>query len=200
MKEYYLRETYDHSHRWMTYWYLIREVHRLQPGSILEAGIGNKFLSKYLAARGFKVTTLDIEASLEPDIVGSVTAMPAADDSYDLVICSQVLEHLPFEEFPKALAEIRRVAKKDVLISLPHWGWTFYATFKMPLFRKFSVLWKFPWAKRHVFDGDHYWEIGKKGYSLGKIKKTIEQAGFKIQRDFIRSGSPFHHFFVLQKV
>lgn len=40
---------------------------------------------------------------------GSGYALPFADDTFDGVICSEVLEHL--EDYPKALAEIRRVLK-----------------------------------------------------------------------------------------
>jgi SAM-dependent methyltransferase len=40
-----------------------------------------------------------------------LTALPEADNSFDLVLCSHVLEHI--EEEAKALAEIRRVLKPE---------------------------------------------------------------------------------------
>ena len=200
MRDYYLRTTYDHEHRWMSFYYLINETRKLEPGSILEVGIGNSFVSNYLKDRGLKVTTLDIEPELKPDIVGDVTALPCQDNEYDLVICSEVLEHIPFEKFPIALKEINRTTKKYVIISLPHWGWTFYSILKVPLLRKVSWMIKISGLKKHIFDGDHYWEIGKRGFKLSKVRNLMEKSGFRIIRDYIRPESPFHHFFILEKV
>jgi len=52
---------------------------------------------------------------------GSVYALPYADNFFDLVICSEVLEHL--EEPEKALKELKRVSKKYVLLSVPNEPW-----------------------------------------------------------------------------
>jgi len=48
---------------------------------------------------------------------GSIYAIDAPDASADLVLCLEVLEHL--EEPEKALAELRRVARGPVLLSVP---------------------------------------------------------------------------------
>jgi ubiquinone/menaquinone biosynthesis C-methylase UbiE len=149
--------------------------------------------------RNIQVTTLDIDESVEPDIVGSVTKMPVEDARYDLVLCSQVLEHIPFDEFSVALREIHRASKKYVVLSLPHWGYSFGFFLKVPLLKQFEFLWKLSGIKSHYFDGEHYWEIGKRGYPLSRIKDEIERAGFIIKKDYIRPMSPFHHFFVLEK-
>lgn len=44
--------------------------------------------------------------------------VPAADDSFDLVLCLEVLEHVPDSSL--ALAELLRVAREYVLVSVPH--------------------------------------------------------------------------------
>ena len=49
---------------------------------------------------------------------GSVYELPYKDNSFDLVICTEVLEHL--EEPAKALKEILRVSKKYLIISVPN--------------------------------------------------------------------------------
>lgn len=48
----------------------------------------------------------------------SVYALDRADGSFDHIIMLEVLEHLEFPE--KALSELFRVAKKSVLLSVPH--------------------------------------------------------------------------------
>ena len=51
---------------------------------------------------------------------GDATALRYEDNSFDAVICSEVLEHLP--DYDAALAEVRRVLKPDgkLCISVPH--------------------------------------------------------------------------------
>ena len=65
---------------------------------------------------------LDIDASVRPDILGSMTAMPAvADASVDAVFSSHNIEHLYVHEVPLALAEFRRVLRPGgfVIITCP---------------------------------------------------------------------------------
>lgn len=199
MSDHFDPKNYDHEHRWMSYWYQIQEVFRLKPESILEVGVGNRFLSDYLKKAGINIRSIDISPERKPDVVGSVLNLPFGENSFDLVLCFQVLEHLPYENFPKAISEIKRITKRYAIMSLPHWGWTFYSVFKAPLIKKVKVFFKISGLLKHKFDGEHWWEIGKRGYSLGKIKTDIKKSGFKILRDYINPESPFHHFFVLEK-
>lgn len=54
-------------------------------------------------------------------IQGDITRMPFCDHSFDIVICTEVLEHL--EKPGAALKELKRVAKKFILITVPHEPW-----------------------------------------------------------------------------
>lgn len=199
MNSKYSFEKYIYSSRWMSYWYQIMEVLRLNPKNVLEIGVGNNIASTYLKNSGLELKTLDIDEKLNPDVVASVLGMPFRDNCFDVVLCAEVLEHLPFEDFPRALKEIKRVSRKHVVLSLPQWGWTFYLGFKMPLFKKVKIFFKIPWFLRHKFNGEHYWEIGKRGYPWSKIKKSILDSGFQIMKDYITPESPYHHFFILRK-
>jgi len=112
-KEHYFRE-YDDKRRIMSYWNQVKEVMNCEPETVLEVGIGNGFVSTYLENKGYSVTTADIAEDLEPDFIEDVRSLSDSfeEDSFDVVLCAEVLEHIPFEEFGKALEEIDKVYKK----------------------------------------------------------------------------------------
>ena len=197
MKNYFERQ-YNDGERWMSYFYQIDEILKLKPKNVLEIGVGNGLVSWYLKATGIKVATLDVNRELNPDFVSSVEKLPFGDSSFDAILCAEVLEHLPFEKFPLALLELKRASKKYVILSLPHWGWTFRFCLKIPLLPPIRILWKISSVLRHK-PGEHQWEIGKRGFSLRKIKREINSAGFKILNDRILFENPYHHFFILEK-
>ena len=85
--------------------------------TFLHVGCGGK--RKDMTTRGFNTPEwnelrLDINAAVEPDIVGSMLDMRAVGDaSVDAVFSSHNIEHLYPHEVPVAFAEFRRVLKPD---------------------------------------------------------------------------------------
>lgn len=53
--------------------------------------------------------------------VADLTALPFPDESFDLVLCLEVLEHIP--EPGAALAELARVCRGDLVVSVPSEPW-----------------------------------------------------------------------------
>lgn len=199
-KEHYFGDKYNHKARWLSYYYQIKEVINLKPAKILEIGIGNGLVAKYLQERNYNLTTLDLDKELKPDITASVLKMPVEDNGFDLILCAEVLEHLPFENFSQALDEIKRVAKNNVILSLPdHRRTLLNFTVKFPFIRQFNIFIKIPSFKKHKFDGQHYWEIGKSGYPVSKIKENIKKSGLKIIDNFTPFDAPSNHYFILKK-
>ena len=49
------------------------------------------------------------------------------------------------------------------------------------------------------FDGEHYWEIGTRGYPIQKIKSQIEKSYFLIEKNYRLFEFPYHRFFLLKK-
>jgi len=191
---------YNYIERWLSYWHQIDEIDRLKPSQTLEIGPGNNFINDYLRRLGYNVKTLDINQANRPDVIGSVLELPFADNSFDLILCAEVLEHLPFSEFEKALGELRRVSKKYVILSLPRWGWLFYIKLKLPFLNYLKLYFKLSGIKKHKSGGEHFWEVGKIGYPLKKIKNLIKEKKFKIIKDYLDPDSPYHHFFILEKI
>ena len=198
-KTHYFFSKYSHKDRWVSYYHQIDEVLKLKPESILEIGVGDKVFGSFIKNNtDILYKSVDIDKDLGPDIVGSVTALPIEDGTYDAVCAFEVLEHLPYEKFPQALFELKRVSKKNVIVSLPHFGPPIKFSLKIPFLPEVKLSFKIPFYRKHEFNGEHYWEIGKRGYSVSRIKKDIEKY-FKIAKDFIPFENQYHHFFVLEK-
>jgi len=98
------------------------------PGSVLEVGCGEGRLSDHLVGIGSapeRFVGLDLSLAclaedLDPRIEfreGSAYDLEFDDDSFDLVVLSEVLEHL--ERPSDALAEAARVASRAVIVSVP---------------------------------------------------------------------------------
>lgn len=103
---------------------------QLSPTSVLEAGCGegeltNFVYSKYSNMKNIKGIELEDVTVAEAnkrfphlDIEqGSIYTLPFEDNSFDLVIACEVFEHL--EQPQKALAEIMRVSRRHILVSVP---------------------------------------------------------------------------------
>jgi len=75
-------------------------------GVMLEIGAGTQNLDY---GNGAKIVRLDINKSEHVDIVADAHDLPLTDDSFDAVLCKQVLEHLYHPH--KAVDEMLRVLK-----------------------------------------------------------------------------------------
>ena len=197
---------YDNLERFISYYYQCRLVIELNIKTALEIGVGNRLTSNYLKNQNIKVTTCDIDKNLKPDVVNDVRKLSFKNNNFDAVYAYQVLEHLPFEDFEKALEELYRVSKRYVLISLPYNSTSFEAILKFPLLNKISnknyinFFLRFNYFfKKFKFNGQHYWELGSKGCSL-KIIRTKLNKKFKIIKEVRPVLNSYHYFFVLEKL
>lgn len=192
----YYQYDYDTKARFASYWHQINEILKLDYSYTLEIGIGNRFVSKYLKQAGAPVITLDICRNLKPDCVGSVTDMPFADNEFDTCLCCEVLEHLPFDFLQYSLREIHRVTKNGAIISLPDASWYLGLSFKTPIqIQPYMVSLPKFFHRQHIFNGQHYWEIGKSNFALNKIIRIMNGCGFKIKKTYRVFENPYHRFF-----
>lgn len=108
--------------------------------NVLDAGCGEGFVHRGMLSRGYRGswTGVDVSAgavdfarAASPEAawrVGDLRALPDATGAFDLVLCSQVLEHVPEPE--RVRDELARVSAKWLLISVP----------LEPLFRRICAL------------------------------------------------------------
>jgi len=123
------------------------------------------FPEKYIFGGKKKITKVDI------------TKIPFADDSFDVILCSHVLEHIPDDAL--AMSELYRVMKPG--------GW---GVFQVPIdysrektYEDFSIT--TPEERLKAFgQGDHVRWYGR------DYKNRLEKAGFKVTADdFVRKFS-----------
>jgi ubiquinone/menaquinone biosynthesis C-methylase UbiE len=84
-------------------------------GTVLDAGGGTRRYAK-LFNHCDSFVILDIDPETEPDIVASVTKIPKEDNSFDGIICTQVLGDIP--DAKDAISELIRVLKPGGLLLL----------------------------------------------------------------------------------
>ena len=198
----YLNIAYDTKRRFCGYWHQIDEIISIQPKTILEIGVGSGFVASYLKNKGYNIVSLDILHDLNSDTVGSVLNLPFKDEAFNTVSCCEVLEHLPYSKFTKALSEMHRVSKRHVVLSLPDdtsiYKFDIQLSKIMLVKKMFSNSFHEP--QKHHFDGHHYWEIGKINFPLNKILSEIKQAKFEIINSYQVFERPFQRFFILRPV
>jgi SAM-dependent methyltransferase len=99
--------------------------------SVLDVGCGGglalstiRTTRPEIAGTGLERSTKMAEAARSLfglDVVeGSADALPFEDDSFDMVLANEVLEHLPWGVYEATLLELQRVARKGILITTPY--------------------------------------------------------------------------------
>lgn len=94
-------------------------------GVVLEAGCGSGYLCGIINTPERTVTGYDIQISQETIekhktvsfVEGEIEELPFVDNQFDAVVCTHTLEHV--RNLPLALAQLRRVAKKQLVIVVP---------------------------------------------------------------------------------
>ena len=90
--------------------WLRREAMQLPEGRsyrVLDVGCGPKPYYPFFADRASEYVGVDVSPHPGVDLVGRVEELPVKDSAFDVVLCTQVLEHC--DDPSKAVAELRRV-------------------------------------------------------------------------------------------
>jgi SAM-dependent methyltransferase len=129
--------------------------------TILNAGAGEGLYSHLLQEFAGARTVLELDATYgqcfrvatdhrQRFLAGSLTNLPLADDAVDLILCSEVLEHI--QEDKAALGELARVLSPG--------GWLLISVPTLPA----------------VFDPAHV----REGYTEEDLSTLLERSGFEV--------------------
>ena len=134
-------------------------------GRILDIGSGTAPVSPDMART--VVADLSEQAmrnvECESKVVTSITGMPFAPATFDIILCSEVLEHVPEDD--KAVMELRRVLKP---------GGVLVATV--------------PYQKRFWAEDDEYVAHVRR-YDPGELEQKLQRAGFQEITTYKMSGT-----------
>jgi ubiquinone/menaquinone biosynthesis C-methylase UbiE len=107
--------------------HLVRFADRNAGARILDFGCATGVYCRALAERGFEVTGTDINDAYLAEArrtgvttVGAAEAAGMPDGSFDTVLLFEVLEHV--EDPAAIIGSAARLARKNVLVSVPHCG------------------------------------------------------------------------------
>ncbi|MDR1346103.1 MAG: class I SAM-dependent methyltransferase [Bacteroidales bacterium] len=193
-------QAYTDLPRWTSYWHQIAETLALAPKTVLIIGVGDHIVGKLLAEQGIQVSTFDFDRNLHPDFEGDVTSINAilGDKRFDVILCCQVLEHLPYDRFEGVLQQLAQHAA-DVIISLPYSAIKYKLEVKLPIIKTIKTdIYVHKFFREHKFDGQHYWEIGVHKYTKRRILKSMGKF-FTVRKWYIAPYNPYHIFFMLRK-
>lgn len=153
----------------LAWWYLKNHTNLLAGASLRVLHFAPEpFLEKWLraAVRG-QYTTTDISPARSVDLLASITELPIESDSFDVVLCSHVLEHV--EEDRQAMRELYRITKTAgwLLVQVP--------LHNKPTYEDFSI--RTPAGRLAAFGQDDHVRI----YGLDVIDR-LKEVGFEVER------------------
>ncbi|MDD4893811.1 MAG: class I SAM-dependent methyltransferase [Candidatus Omnitrophica bacterium] len=116
-------------------WRAVNKLLDTNSQTLLDIGCEGMFFHDKLKDR-YKVTVSDYCPKNSAIKKEDIQNLSFEDKSFDIILCQQVLEHVP--DPPKAILELKRVAKKQLIISVPY----------EPFFTFFRLL---IWEKEHLW-------------------------------------------------
>lgn len=97
----------------------------IPPGtdSLLDVGCGRGDVLHAITVRfavGTDLARRGIRHLKRPAAIASMLTLPFPDRSFDVVLCAETLEHLDPDDLTRAAGELRRVARRSVVITVPY--------------------------------------------------------------------------------
>jgi ubiquinone/menaquinone biosynthesis C-methylase UbiE len=106
---------------------VINKIKEIPNATVLDVGGAEAGITRFFRDINYDITLLDVDENSIKEarknglkaICADACKMPLPSNSFDIVISSSTLEHVPKEKRKKFLSEIKRVARKRVIIYTP---------------------------------------------------------------------------------
>lgn len=199
------KDHYRETHYWSPlrihgYANQLRELYELGAEDVLEIGMADGYMRAVVSRfTRHRIVSCDLDPGLSPDVAGSVTALPFPGGAFDVVMCCQVLEHIPFASFSVAVRELGRVARRAVFLSVPDVRRYFAVRVRLPKlgWRTLALSPERRSLGPYTYDGEHHWEIGFQGTRYRDVLRALDQTGLRVRRSYRIPDLPYHCCFLL---
>ncbi len=203
-REEYLSSYGFNSWQWEPFFFQINKVNEIlalnvggEQRNIIEIGRGSGFVNAILNELGYNAESLDINVNLRPTYVGDISDEKFKHDMrYDLVLCAEVLEHVPFERFDTCIKNIADMADDMALITLPNYVSPF--RFQISLNGRSVAFLLKRIIKKKMFKA-HYWELNYADYCTNEQITRHLNKYFIILEEGMVKEFPYHYYYVLKK-
>lgn len=191
---------------WTRHFHVVRDLCARVQGDVLEVGTGDGVVRRCVMPFVRSYTVMDINEQLRPDVLGNLLdPQPGLAGRFDAAVCTEVLEHIPFEQLAHGLAQLRSFLRPggQLFLTLPHRkGHMLVVTPRQRLLK-----WRFPvgltslseaynrFVRRRIWiDPHHCWEIGDGQVRREHVQARLHAAGL---RNVAFSELPYCDYWVL---
>jgi SAM-dependent methyltransferase len=179
---------------WTRHYHVLRDLLAQERGAVLEVGTGDGIVHRCVQPFVQAYTVMDINPQLRPDVLGNLLdPQPSLAGRFDAVVCTEVLEHLPFDRFRVAVSHLRGFLRPGgrMYLTLPHRkGHMLIVTPRQRLLAlrfpvgltSVSEAWNRFVRRRIWIDPHHCWEIGDGRVRRRQVDDALGAAGLRTAR------------------
>ena len=160
-------------------WLFLKEKTDFFTGNlkVLHIAPEQPFLKRFKKMENLEYVTADLESPIA-DVKMDIQDMPFEDESFDVVICNHVLEHV--DDDRKAMREVYRVLRKK--------GW---AILQVPIDYNRETTYEDASITSPEERAKHFGQYDHRRVHGKDYGKRLAEAGFKVvEDDFVKSFSP----------
>lgn len=154
---------------------------------VLDVGCGVGYFTYLLGQQGAHVFGLDADAGTlatakmttgQQYLLGTIEALPFADNRFDMILCSEVLEHVSDDR--KAVSELCRVAQNGatILVTVPCTEGVFGSRIK-------SICHDHPSGNGDEEEAPNNWEHHQRdGYTRRELHSLLDSGGITVEEEW----------------